>query len=69
MIDAYGDGLLEKSEFEPRVLAARERLAKLESECQRRAVEAHVHRAGSKGAVATIAPRTRPEHHGIAGDP
>ena len=39
MIDAYGDGLLEKSEFEPRVLAARERLAKLESECQRRAGE------------------------------
>src|SRR4051812_14400584 len=39
MIDAYGDGLLEKSEFEPRVLAARERLAKLESEFQRRAGE------------------------------
>ena len=39
MIDAYGDGLLERSEFEPRVLAARERLAKLEGECQRRAGE------------------------------
>jgi site-specific DNA recombinase len=39
MIDAYGDGLLERSEFEPRVLAARDRLAKLESECQRRASE------------------------------
>ena len=30
LIDAYGDGLLDKSEFEPRILAARERLAKLE---------------------------------------
>src|SRR3954470_2976571 len=39
MIAAYGDGLLEKTEFEPRVLAARGRLAKLESECQRRADE------------------------------
>jgi site-specific DNA recombinase len=39
LLDAYGDGLLEKSEFEPRVLAARERLAKPESECQRRAGE------------------------------
>src|SRR3954471_14230931 len=39
MIDAYGDGLLERSEFEPRVLAARERLAKLEGECQRRTGE------------------------------
>src|SRR3954464_8848141 len=32
LIDAYGDGLLEKSEFEPRISAARERLAKLEVE-------------------------------------
>lgn len=39
LIDAYGDGLLEKSEFEPRVLAARERLAKLESERERRVAE------------------------------
>jgi site-specific DNA recombinase len=39
MIDAYGDGLLERSEFEPRLLVARERLAKLESECQRRVGE------------------------------
>ncbi len=30
LIDAYGDGLLDKSEFEPRILAAQERLAKLE---------------------------------------
>src|SRR3954465_476053 len=33
LIDAYGDGLLDKSEFEPRISAARERLAKLEAEC------------------------------------
>jgi site-specific DNA recombinase len=32
LIDAYTDGLLDKSEFEPRLLAARERLAKLEAE-------------------------------------
>jgi site-specific DNA recombinase len=36
LIDAYGDGLLDKSEFEPRILAARERLAKLEAECRQR---------------------------------
>ena len=36
LIDAYGDGLLEKSEFEPRISTARERLAKLEVECQQR---------------------------------
>ena len=32
LIDAYGDGLVEKSEFEPRITAARERLSRLESE-------------------------------------
>jgi site-specific DNA recombinase len=32
LIDAYGDGLLEKLEFEPRVTAARERLSRLEQE-------------------------------------
>src|SRR3954465_9305992 len=36
LIDAYGDGLLDKSEFEPRISAARERLAKLETECRQR---------------------------------
>ena len=40
LIDAYGDGLLDKSEFEPRILAARERLAKLEDECRQRIDEA-----------------------------
>jgi site-specific DNA recombinase len=40
LIDAYGDGLLERSEFEPRISAARERLAKLEVECQKRIGEA-----------------------------
>ena len=40
LIDAYGDGLIEKSEFEPRILAARERLAKLEEECRQRIDEA-----------------------------
>jgi site-specific DNA recombinase len=41
LIDAYGDGLLGKSEFEPRILAARERLAKLEDECRQRIDEAN----------------------------
>jgi site-specific DNA recombinase len=39
LIDAYGDGLLEKSEFEPRVTAARERLSRLEEEHERVADE------------------------------
>jgi len=37
LVDAYGDGLLEKSEFEPRILRARERLAKLEQELKAQA--------------------------------
>jgi site-specific DNA recombinase len=34
LIDAYGDGLMEKGEFEPRVLRARERLSRLEAEAK-----------------------------------
>jgi site-specific DNA recombinase len=34
LIDAYGEGLVDKEEFEPRVRAFRERLAKLEAEAQ-----------------------------------
>ena len=41
LIDAYSDGLLDKSEFEPRILAARERLAKLEDQCRQRIDEAN----------------------------
>ena len=41
LIDAYGDGLLDKSEFEPRILAARERLTKLEDQCRQRIDEAN----------------------------
>jgi site-specific DNA recombinase len=40
LIDAYGEGLLEKSEFEPRMVAARQRLAKLEGERRERIGEA-----------------------------
>src|SRR5262245_29831399 len=40
LIDAYGDGLLDKSEFEPRISAAKERLAKLEAEHRQRIGEA-----------------------------
>src|SRR3954463_1733859 len=40
LIDAYGDGLLDKSEFEPRISAARARLAKLEGEQRQRIGEA-----------------------------
>jgi site-specific DNA recombinase len=39
LIDAYGEGLLEKSEFEPRLTAARERLSRLEEEHERSADE------------------------------
>lgn len=34
LIDAYGEGLVEKGEFEPRIREARERLARLESEAE-----------------------------------
>ena len=34
LIDAYGEGLVDKDEFEPRVRAFRERLARLEAEAQ-----------------------------------
>jgi site-specific DNA recombinase len=40
LIDAYGDGLLDKSEFEPRILAARQRVAKLEDDRRQRIGEA-----------------------------
>jgi site-specific DNA recombinase len=40
LIDAYGEGLLDKSEFEPRISAARARLAKLEAEHRQRIGEA-----------------------------
>jgi site-specific DNA recombinase len=40
LIDAYSDGLLDKSEFEPRISAAKARLAKLEDEHQQRIGEA-----------------------------
>jgi site-specific DNA recombinase len=40
LIDAYGEGLLDKSEFEPRILAAKERLAKWDEECLKQMNEA-----------------------------
>jgi site-specific DNA recombinase len=36
LIDAYGDGLIDKSEFEPRISAARQRLAQWEAEREQR---------------------------------
>ncbi len=39
LIDAYEEGLLEKSEFEPRISTARERLSRLEEERKRTAAE------------------------------
>jgi site-specific DNA recombinase len=39
LIDAYGDGMLEKTEFEPRIAAARERLSRLEAEKSQNAVQ------------------------------
>jgi site-specific DNA recombinase len=44
LIDAYGEGLVDKEEFEPRVRAFRERLARLEAEArQQRELEAQEH--------------------------
>src|SRR4029453_6902796 len=40
LIDAYGDGLLDRSEFEPRISAARTRLSRLEEEHRQRIGEA-----------------------------
>ena len=40
LIDAYGDGLLDKSDFQPRISAAKERLAKWEDELRRQTSEA-----------------------------
>jgi site-specific DNA recombinase len=37
LIDGYGEGLLEKEEFEPRIRAARERLARLQAEAREQA--------------------------------
>jgi site-specific DNA recombinase len=37
LIDAYGEGLLDKGEFEPRIRSAKERLAKLEAEAKAQA--------------------------------
>ncbi|HOX60244.1 MAG TPA: recombinase family protein, partial [Verrucomicrobiota bacterium] len=34
LIDAYGDGLLERTEFEPRIRSARDRLTKLDAEAK-----------------------------------
>jgi site-specific DNA recombinase len=39
LIDAYGEGLLDKGEFEPRIRGAKERLTKLETEAQTQAEE------------------------------
>src|SRR6185437_14497286 len=36
LIDAYGDGLLEKGEFEPRIISARQTLAQLQKQLQER---------------------------------
>ena len=45
LIDAFQDGLLEKQEFEPRVRAARERLARLEEAVREQVTEDQERRA------------------------
>ncbi len=40
LIDSYGEGMIEKSEFEPRITAARERLSRLEAEQKQTAARA-----------------------------
>jgi site-specific DNA recombinase len=44
LIDSYAEGLVEKAEFEPRVLRLRERVQQLEAEAQRFQDEAEVER-------------------------
>jgi site-specific DNA recombinase len=39
LIDAYGEGLLEKEEFEPKIRQAKERLVHLQAEAERQAEE------------------------------
>ena len=39
MVDAYEDGLLERSDFEPRIRRSRDRLGKLEAEAKKQAEE------------------------------
>jgi site-specific DNA recombinase len=41
LIDAYGDGLIEKTEFEPRIKSARDHLAKLETQAKSLADQDH----------------------------
>ncbi len=41
LIDAYGEGLLDKHEFEPRIRSAKERLGTLEAEARAKGAQAH----------------------------
>jgi site-specific DNA recombinase len=43
LIDSYTEGLIEKSEFEPRVTRLRQRIAHVEAQCQELAEEAGLH--------------------------
>src|SRR5262249_60223593 len=43
LIDSYADGLIDKGEFEPRILRLRQRLARLEEQRQQLAEEATRH--------------------------
>jgi site-specific DNA recombinase len=45
LIDSYADGLMDKSEFEPRITRLRQRLARLEAQRQALADEAALHGA------------------------
>ncbi len=59
LIDSYAEGILEKEEFEPRVLRLRERIARLEEQAKRQADEAEWEREISVviGQVETFAER------------
>ena len=46
VIDACGEALIEKQEFEPRIRSARERLAKLQANVQSQAEQKAQHRGG-----------------------
>ena len=64
LIDAYQDGLLNKSEFEPRIKSSKERLVKLESESSRLA-EAQVEESELRLAIGHLEEFSKHVHDGL----
>ena len=64
LIDAYSDGLLEKEEFEPKIRANKERLARLEREADQLA-NAQAQRADLQQAIGKLQEFTEHLEHGL----